>query len=143
MSFAVFGVSKEVAIKQARLQIKRIARQSTEKTEKLQSKLKKDGETNCALYRYLSELMDSRQPSENLIDEVVSELVPELMSKLSPKQLSPLYGMPSICEEFKKIARKHGAVKLITKQQVAQPDKKIHGKFKRVWTAPINLTAQH
>lgn len=143
MSFAVFGVSKEVATKQARLQIKRITRQSKEKIQKLQSKLKKDGETNCALYRYLSELADSRQPSESLIDEVVNELVPELMSKLSPKQLSPLYGMPSICEEFKAIARKHGAVKLITKQQVAEPDKKIHGKFKRVWTAPVNLTAQH
>lgn len=51
--------------------------------------------------------------------------------------------MPSICEEFKKIARKHGAVKLITKQQVAEPDKKIHSKFKKVWTVPFIAGVQY
>ena len=132
MSFAVFGVSKETAAKQARMQLNRIRKQDIEKTMKQREVLQKDGETQGAFYRYLSELVEQK-PEKVTFEEAVKELVPQLMSKLKPKQLSPLYGMPSICEEFKALAKNQGAVKLITKQQVAEPDKKIHGKFKRVW----------
>ncbi|KJZ09572.1 hypothetical protein TW85_21760 [Marinomonas sp. S3726] len=135
MSFAVFGVSIETATKQARMQLNRIRKQDIKKTERQREKLRKDGETHCAFYRYLNELIGLK-PTQETFDETVQELIPQLMKKLTPKQLSPLYSMPSICEEFKTIAKKHGAVKLITKQQVAEPDKKIHGKFKRVWKEP-------
>lgn len=132
MSFAVFGVSKELAQTQAAKRLKAIEEAGTESAIKTVESWKFDrklSKVDIAI-KLLSNIGEIPQEA---YQNAFIELVVFYMGKLTPKQISPLYGDPKRCREFIDIAKRYGAKQLAPKQCIRVQDPKKAGKFKSQW----------
>ncbi|KZN12632.1 hypothetical protein [Marinomonas sp. TW1] len=132
MSFAVFGVSKELAERQAKTRLAKIEKAGEKAAQEMVSKWKFDRQLSkvdiaVKILANIGEIPE--EPYQNALNELVSQY----MTTLTPKQISPLYGDPKRCNEFSTIARKFGASQIGYKQCVRQEDPKHAGKFKSTW----------
>ncbi len=132
MSFAVFGVSKELAKTQATKYLKKIEKEGVDSAKEKIAKWKFDrklSKVDVAL-KILASIGEIPQKA---YQNALSELVTLYLHKLTPKQISPVYGDPRRCSEFIDLARRYGAQRLIAKQCIRAEDPKKKGVFKSKW----------
>jgi hypothetical protein len=139
MSFAVFGVSKELAQTQAAKRLKAIEIAGAESAKKTVESWKFDrklSKVDVAI-KILSSIEEIPQEA---YQNALTELISFYMGKLAPKQISPLYGDPKRCSEFIDLAKRYGVNKIISKQCTREPDPKRPGYFKSKWNdVPAHL----
>lgn len=132
MSFAVFGVSKELAQTQVIKRLKAIEKAGVESAKKTVESWKFDrklSKVDIAI-KILSNIGEIPQEA---YQNAFVELVIFYMNKLTAKQISPTYGDPKRCSEFIDIAKRYGVNKIIAKQCIRKPDPKKPGQYRSEW----------
>lgn len=132
MSFAVFGASPSEANKLAQKRMKGV-RELLRSTCAERVKSWKEDRVLTALDQCLLDIVKHGSISQTNYDAAIAELTDHYLEKMSPRQISPIYGAPERCSEFIKLAKRFGAQRMQMKQRVREASTTKHGKFTTKW----------
>jgi hypothetical protein len=139
MSFAVFGVSEELAKTHATKRLTAIEKEGVKSAKDIVNSWKMNRKLS-KLDIAIKILASIGEIPQEAYQNAFDELVAIYMNKLAPKQISPVYGDPKRCSEFIDLAKRYGAQRLIPKQCTREEDPKKKGVFKSKWNdVPANM----